>query len=220
MALIKSFVAIGAIVATLAGGAAAQENQTGASPTPAQEQGAPSAAPAQEQPAAQTGQEQPAAQTGQEQPAADAAAAFEPDPRMVSLGEQIWKTKATCRSCHGALGHGVGDVPQEPQGANFRQTALTPEQFEETIQCGIPGTAMPYFDPNAYTDGRCYGLTAADLGSGLPPAGGRLSERERNAITHFVFANYVGKPDPTYEECIAFWGEGASTCTRFPRAGN
>jgi cytochrome c5 len=152
------------------------------------------------------------------QPAA--AAAFEPNPQLVKLGAQIWKTKATCRNCHGALGNGVGDIPQEPQGANFRVTILTPEQFEETIQCGRPATAMPHFDPKAYTDDRCFGLTAADLGDEKPPSGGTLSPRERQAITQFVFANYVGKPAPTFEECVAFWGEAASTCTRYPKAAN
>jgi mono/diheme cytochrome c family protein len=141
---------------------------------------------------------------------------FQLNPQMVALGEQIWKLKATCRSCHGALGNGVGDIPQEPQGANFRETILSPEAFEEAIQCGRPGTAMPHFDPRAYQDDRCYGLVAADLGTDLPPSGGTLSPRERDAITQFVFANFVGKPAPTYEECLAFWGEGASTCTRYP----
>jgi hypothetical protein len=146
------------------------------------------------------------------------AVAFEADPTLVRLGEQIWKNKATCRSCHGALGNGVGDIPQEPQGANFRETVLTPELFKETIQCGRIGTAMPHFDPKAYVDDRCYGMTAADLGTDVPPSGGTLSPREMEAITHFVFANYVGKPPPTFEECVAFWGEGASTCTRYPKA--
>jgi len=146
------------------------------------------------------------------------AASFEADPAMVRLGEQIWKTKATCRSCHGALGNGVGDIPQEPQGANFRETALTPDLFKETIQCGRIGTAMPHFDPKAYVDDRCFGMTAADLGKDVPPSGGTLSPREMEAITQFVFATYVGKPAPTFEDCISFWGEGASTCTRYPKA--
>ena len=156
------------------------------------------------------------------EPAAEAPAAeappFEADPAMVRLGEQIWKTKATCRSCHGALGNGIGDIPQEPQGANFRETVLTPAEFKETIQCGRIGTAMPHFDPKAYVDDRCFGLLAADLGKDVPPSCGTLSPREMEAITQFVFANYVGKPAPTFEECVAFWGEDASTCTRYPKA--
>ena len=173
-------------------------------------QAAPAAEPAAE-PAPAEAEPAPA-----EQP--QEAAAFEADPAMVRLGEQIWKTKATCRSCHGALGNGVGDIPQEPQGANFRETVLTPELFKETIQCGRIGTAMPHFDPKAYVDDRCYGMTAADLGKDVPPSGGTLSPREMEAITQFVFATYVGKPAPTFEDCVAFWGEGASTCTRYPKA--
>lgn len=154
-------------------------------------------------------------------PGGEAAAqtAFTPDPSMVTLGRSLWKDQVPCRDCHGGLGNGIPDVPQQPSGASFRTTPLTPDDFAMTIRCGRPGTEMPHFDGKAYTDKRCYNLTAAEMGNNVPPAGQALTERQVNALVAFVFATFVGKGDPTFESCVAFWGEGASTCARYPRAG-
>ncbi len=142
---------------------------------------------------------------------------YKPDPALVSLGEGIWKDQAPCRNCHGGLANGVGDVPQDPQGPDLRKTQLTPDQIEETIKCGRPGTPMPHFDRLAYTDKRCYGATAADLGDQVPPGGQPMSQRQISAIVAFLESRFVGKPDPTYQDCIDFWGANASTCDRYPK---
>jgi mono/diheme cytochrome c family protein len=141
---------------------------------------------------------------------------YTPDPTLAALGESIWK-EAQCRNCHGGLANGIGDVPQDPQGPDLRKTKLTPDQIEETIKCGRPGTPMPHFDRRAYTDDRCYGVTAKDLGDQVPPAGGAMSQRQITAIVAFLETRFIGKPDPTYEDCIDFWGPNASTCDRYPK---
>jgi mono/diheme cytochrome c family protein len=143
---------------------------------------------------------------------------YRPDPNLAALGESIWKSTAPCRNCHGGLANGIGDVPQDPQGPNLRETTLQPAEIAEVIRCGRPGTEMPHFDARAYTDRRCYDVTAAELGDAVPPAGSSLSPRQIDAIVALLVTRFVGKPDPTYEECVAFWGEGATTCGRYPKA--
>ena len=151
-------------------------------------------------------------------PAAAQTTPYTPEPALVALGKSMWKDQVPCRECHGAMGNGIPDIPQQPSGANFRTTTLSPEDLATTIKCGRPGTEMPHFDPKAYTDTRCYGSTAADMGTNVPPVGMSLSDRQVNALVAFIEATFVGKGDPTFEQCVAFWGEGASTCARYPHA--
>lgn len=130
-----------------------------------------------------------------------AAAQDAPTPQMLALGKQLWTTKASCRNCHGSQANGIPDIPQEPEGANLHTTNLDQAQFAEVVKCGRPGSEMPHFDRLAYTDTRCYGATAADLGDSLPLAGSpTLSDREVNAIVAFVFDSFVGKPVSNFEE--------------------
>ena len=48
------------------------------------------------------------------------------------------------------------------------ERSLPATRFCMTIQCGRPGTPMPHFDRFAYTDKRCYDMTAKDLGDSVP----------------------------------------------------
>lgn len=134
------------------------------------------------------------------------------------LGKQIWLNKVNCRECHGWGGHGVGDNPQAPNGANLRQTKLTAEQIAEVIRCGRPGTEMPYFDRQSYTDARCYGLTAAKNADMIPPPGiATLIKREVDAVVALITTEFVGKGEPTLEECRAFWGPTGTLCDRYAK---
>ncbi len=149
-------------------------------------------------------------------PRAIARENYTPDPNLVPVGENIWKNKSTCRNCHGGLANGVGDVPRDPQGPDLRKTKLTPDQIAETIKCGRPNTAMPYFDGRAYTDKRCYGVTADGLGDQMPPQGRPLSQNQIKAMVAFLEDRFVGKPDPTYQDCLNFWGSDAVKCDSYP----
>lgn len=140
------------------------------------------------------------------------------DPALAGLGRQLWVEQFPCSSCHGAVADGVADIPQE-YGPSLRNTLLSPEQVAQTIQCGRPGTGMPYFDPRAYTDGRCYGLTEEQLGDQMPPHGTPgVIQRSTHALVAFLFEYIVDQGEPTYEQCIEIWGEGAGNCDRFPSA--
>ncbi len=136
------------------------------------------------------------------------------------LGKEIWIGKAPCRNCHGWSGNGQPDDPQAPQGLSLRATSLTGAQIVEVILCGRPASEMPYFDRNAYTDKRCYGLTQADLaGVTIGQASVTLTAREANALGAFIVEEMKGKGPPTFEECQGFWGGNAGRCNEYKKAG-
>src|SRR5438067_13828998 len=87
----------------------------------------------------------------------------------VAQGRRIFLEKADCQYCHGWAGDGAG-AGQSPGGAaNLRKSQLDRDTPITVIKCGVPGTPMPHFDEDAYTDKRYYGLTEADLGPRTPP---------------------------------------------------
>ncbi len=98
----------------------------------------------------------------------------------VAWGQKIWQDKAGCNYCHGWAGDGVGGFHHPGHAPSLRATELTRDQIRETIQCGRPGTSMPHFDRFAYTDKRCYDMTAADLGDQKPNRAGHDLQARRN----------------------------------------
>lgn len=143
--------------------------------------------------------------------------AVAPDPALVELGLRMFKEQAPCRDCHGFMGDGVPDDPRMPKGVNFRVLQLTQDQIVEAVRCGRPSVGMPYYDRLSYTDKRCYGMTAEEMGALIPDEGMTLSTRQINALVAFITATFVGKGPTTFEQCVALWGEGASNCARFPK---
>lgn len=142
------------------------------------------------------------------------ASAQEPDPKLLAFGKDLFQTKANCSYCHGWSADGVGDPHSPGNALSLRATSLTREQFREVVQCGRPGTAMPYFDNFAYRDKRCYGMTAAELGADAPTVGSAtLQPREIDAVVDYLFATVVGRGPATMEECAEFWGSAdANAC--------
>ena len=77
--------------------------------------------------------------------------------------------------------------------ASLRTTQLTRDQIRMTIQCGRPGTPMPHFDRFAYTDKRCYDMTAQDLGDSVPDrAAVTLQSYEIDALADYIAAKIKG----------------------------
>lgn len=135
-------------------------------------------------------------------------------------GLRIWKDKGQCAFCHGWAGDGHGDAHSEGKAPSLRETKLTRDQIYETIKCGRPGTAMPHFDKFAYTDKRCYGLTAAELGKDVPndpPAGLQIYEVE--AVADFVAQKLKDAGKVTFEECSAYFGGTPDECKGLPKKG-
>ena len=136
----------------------------------------------------------------------------------VSAGQRIWANKAGCPQCHGWAGDGFhSGFHSEGNAPSLRETQLTSDQIRETIQCGRPGTPMPHFDRFAYTDKRCYDMTAADLGD-LEPirAPTTLQSYEIAAVADYVATKIKGAGPVTRAQCIVFFGDKGAECEKYP----
>ena len=113
---------------------------------------------------------------------------------------------------------GAGEPQSNGGAANLRQSYLNRDQLVEVIMCGRPGTPMPRFDEEAYTDNRCYGVTEAEIGPQVPslPPGGTLRKREAEAIADYLLAKVIGRGQVTREECEEVFGQGARSCGQYP----
>jgi mono/diheme cytochrome c family protein len=135
----------------------------------------------------------------------------------VSAGQRIWANKAGCPQCHGWAGDGHISGFHSPGGLPLRMTQLTRDQIREVIQCGRPGTPMPHFDRFAYTDKRCYDMTAADLGD-LEPirAPTTLQSYQIDAVADYVATKIKGSGPVTRAQCIEFFGQAGAQCDKYP----
>ena len=143
-----------------------------------------------------------------------------PDPSDIAEGMRLFHQKANCQACHGWAGDGRKMDSQMPNGANLRETQLTREGIVMTIKCGRLNSQMPAFDKYAYTDGRCYGKTKADLSAyktRMPDPPATLQPREIELIADFLFAKIIGKGPMNHEKCVEFWGSETDACTEFPK---
>jgi len=131
-----------------------------------------------------------------------------------SYGRRLYQDKAQCSFCHGWAGDGAGEPQSNGGAANLRASRLARDQLIEVIMCGVPGTPMPHFDEQAYTDKRCYGMDEAELGSRTPtlPPGSTLQRREVEALADYLLAKVVGRGPVTREECEEMFGPSARSC--------
>jgi Cytochrome C oxidase, cbb3-type, subunit III len=127
---------------------------------------------------------------------------------------RIFKS-ANCMGCH--KWSGIGGGGYGGAAANLRATQLTPQQIEETVRCGRPGTGMPHFQADAYDDGRCYGLKKADLPSDkMPPEPDHpLRAEEIKVVAEYVVISIKGKGAPDLAQCQAFFGTRSRVCDIF-----
>ena len=131
----------------------------------------------------------------------------------VAWGQKIWQDKAGCNYCHGWAGDGVGGFHHPGHPPSLRATELTRDQIRVTIQCGRPGTAMPHFDRFAYTDKRCYDMTAADLGDQMPDRSQVTLQRDEiDALADYVATKIKGLGKVTQQQCYDYYGPGTVTC--------
>jgi hypothetical protein len=145
----------------------------------------------------------------------------EPAPEIgetqIEFGKTIFQIKANCIFCHGWSGDGQGTERAETPGLSLRESLLARDQLITVIQCGRPSTRMPYHDAFAYTDDRCYGLTAEQLGDQVPQRTieSTLQRREIEAVADYLIARVIGRGDIMLEECEVFWGVGAGACDQY-----
>jgi mono/diheme cytochrome c family protein len=135
-------------------------------------------------------------------------------PQQIEIGRAVWKN-AGCAGCHGWAGHGAETEPVPP-APSLRVTQLDYASIHETIQCGRPGTNMPYHDRLAYTDRRCYGSTSADLGRDKPQPGTPLRPKEIDDLAVYVAGYLKGRGKVTKAECEVDFGPGSGECKFYP----
>jgi hypothetical protein len=76
---------------------------------------------------------------------------------------------------------------------------------------------MPHFDRFAYTDKRCYGMTARDLGNLAPErASTTLQPWEINAVADYVAAKVKRAGPVTRAQCVAYFGQTEAQCAKYP----
>jgi mono/diheme cytochrome c family protein len=153
-----------------------------------------------------------AAAQGQDQKTLDAA--------DVADGMRLFQQKANCQACHGWAGDGRKTDSQMPNGANLRETKLDRDALVKTIKCGRLNSQMPAFDKFAYSDGRCYGKTQADLKSystRMPDPPATLQPREIELIADFLIQKIIGKGPMNHAKCVEFWGSETDACKEFPK---
>lgn len=136
---------------------------------------------------------------------------------QIAFGKTIFQTRANCIVCHGWSGNGDAAERAAAPGLSLRETILTRDQLIEVVKCGRPGTNMPYHDSFAYTDDRCYGVTADQLGDQMPTRtiAATLQRREIEAVVDYLLARVVGQGEITLAECEQFWEPGAGACDDF-----
>jgi mono/diheme cytochrome c family protein len=138
-----------------------------------------------------------------------------PDPSDIAEGMRLYMQKANCQACHGWAGDGRKTDNQMPYGANLRETKLNRAGLVMTIKCGRLNSQMPAFDKFAYSDGRCYGKTQADLASyatRMPDPPSTLQLREIDLIADFLMTKVVGKGPMDHAKCVEFWGSDLDAC--------
>jgi hypothetical protein len=142
------------------------------------------------------------------------------DADDIAAGMSLFMQKGDCQACHGWAGDGRKMDNQMPDGANLRALTIDRETLTTTIKCGRPGTGMPAFDRQAYSDGRCFGLKAADLrarGLTLPDPPSTLQPNEVSLLADFLLAKVVGKGDMTRTQCAEYWGKPVDACNELPK---
>jgi len=149
-----------------------------------------------------------------------AAASASAAAQDFSHGRRLFLEKADCQYCHGWAGDGAGGGQSPGGAANLRRSQLDRATLITVIRCGVPGTAMPRFDEDAYSDKRCYGMTEADLGARTPPLppSTTLPPRDIEVLADYLRAKVIGRGAITREECFETLGERVRSCSDYPAA--
>jgi hypothetical protein len=143
----------------------------------------------------------------------------EPDPGDLAEGRRLFEQKGNCQACHGWSGDGHKTDNQMPDGANLRETKLPRTGLVMTIKCGRLNSQMPAFDKFAYSDGRCYGKTQADLKAyptRMPDPPSTLQPREIDLLVDFMLVRIVGQGPMDRAKCAQFWDTDTDVCRNLP----
>jgi mono/diheme cytochrome c family protein len=136
------------------------------------------------------------------------ALAQSPDP--TDAGKAVFK-RANCFGCHKWHGNGGGGYGGD--ALSLRKTELTKDQIVETVECGRPGTGMPFFMRGAYDTTKCHDMDRQQVGAQIPPEANVFLRREDvEAVADYVLTHIKGKGEPNYAECTDFFGNTSHVC--------
>ena len=125
-------------------------------------------------------------------------------------GKAVFR-RANCFGCHKWHGNGGGGYGGD--ALSLRKSELTRDQIIETVECGRPGTGMPFFERGAYDSEKCYGVNRQDVGAQMPPEANVFLRREDvEAVADYVIAHIKGRGEPTYSECTDFFSNTSHVC--------
>jgi mono/diheme cytochrome c family protein len=135
-------------------------------------------------------------------------------------GQSVFR-KANCMGCHKWDGSGGGGYGGD--ALSLRRTQLGQEQIMMTVECGRPGTGMPYHLRGAYDDPNkpCYAMDRQQAGTQIPPEPTiYLRADDIKAVVAYVIDKIKGKAETTHAECTAFWGANSRVCNVYQSAGH
>src|SRR5438270_7037797 len=142
-----------------------------------------------------------------------------PNASDIADGMRLYQQKGNCQTCHGWAGDGRKTDSQMPDAPNLRETKLNRAGLVLTIKCGRLNSQMPAFDKFAYSDGRCYGKTQADLKAyptRMPDPPATLQPREIDLIVDFMMARIAGQGPMDHAKCVQFWDVDIDVCRGLP----
>ncbi len=134
----------------------------------------------------------------------------------VEAGKRVWGQTAGCIRCHGWAGDGTAEGPGFAAGANLRKIVLDAAALKEIIRCGVPGSAMPSFNRNAYGSLPCFGMTAAQVGQQKPPPGEvSLADTQVDNLVAYLLAKVMNRGPFTKGSCMDYYGPTNAFCDRY-----
>ena len=142
------------------------------------------------------------------------------DKSLDAEGKAVFR-KANCMGCHKWDGSGGGGYGGD--ALSLRRTQLGPEQIMITIECGRPGTGMPYHLRGAYDDPNkpCYRMDRQQAGTQMPPEPtAYLRVDDIKAVVAYVIDAIKGRAETTHADCTAFWGADSRVCDVYRSAGH
>lgn len=141
---------------------------------------------------------------------ATTASPFAQSADPADAGKAVFK-RANCFGCHKWHGNGGGGYGGD--ALSLRKTELTKDQIVETVECGRPGTGMPFFMRGAYDTTKCYDMDRQQVGAQSPPeANVFLRHEDVEAVANYVLTHIKGKGEPNYAECTDFFGNTSHVC--------
>jgi mono/diheme cytochrome c family protein len=141
---------------------------------------------------------------------ATTAGALSQSADPTDAGKAVFK-RANCVGCHKWHGNGGGGYGGD--ALSLRKTELTKDQIIETVECGRPGTGMPFFTRGAYDTVKCYDMDRQQVGAQIPPEANVFLRREDvEAVADYVLTHIKGRGEPNYAECTDFFGTTSHVC--------